>query len=150
MAVIPRLEPQPGGLDDAACVDLGGASGHSEASAFGSRELYIGQRDLEGEACCAVATWAVERVDRHDLERPLVRGAEHHGGGDARTVGLEPARGADAPAVTRHEAGKPHSGCGVERSFPASLLKSRNSSVITAQTVWLPRSSGPVAQQPSR
>ena len=45
---------------------------------------------------------------------------------------------------------KPHSGRGVERSFPAARLKTRNSSVITAQTVWLPRSSGPVAQQPSR
>ena len=45
---------------------------------------------------------------------------------------------------------KPHSGRGVERSFPAARLKARNSSVTTAQTVWLPRSSGPVAQQPSR
>ena len=45
---------------------------------------------------------------------------------------------------------KPHSGRGVERSFPAARLNARNSSVITAQTVWLPRSSGPVAQHASR
>src|SRR5690242_7671351 len=46
--------------------------------------------------------------------------------------------------------GKPSSGCGVERSFPALRLKLRNSSVTIEQTVWLPTSSGPVAQQPSR
>src|SRR5712672_2861151 len=46
--------------------------------------------------------------------------------------------------------GKSYSGTGVERSFPASLEKARNSSVITTQTVWEPKSRGAVLQQPSR
>src|SRR6478609_6187279 len=45
-------------------------------------------------------------IDRHDLERALVGGAEHDGCGDARTVGLEPARGANAPAVAGLETGE--------------------------------------------
>ena len=91
-----------------------------------------------------------QRFDRDDLERADVRGAEHDRRRDARLVRLEPARGADAPAVAGPSPSKPHSGRGVERSFPAARLKTRNSSVTTAQTVWLPTSSGPVAQQPSR
>src|SRR6516225_1221842 len=46
--------------------------------------------------------------------------------------------------------GKPNSGNGVERSLPRDLENSRNAEVITAQTVWLPMSSRPVLQQPSR
>jgi hypothetical protein len=46
--------------------------------------------------------------------------------------------------------GKPNSGLGVERSLPRDFENSRNAAVITAQTVWLPKSSGPVLQQPSR
>src|SRR5262249_20028582 len=39
---------------------------------------------------------------------------------------------------------------GVERSLPQDLENSRNAAVMTAQTVWLPMSSRPVSQQPSR
>jgi hypothetical protein len=45
---------------------------------------------------------------------------------------------------------KPNSGIGVERSLPRDLENSRNAAVMTAQTVWLPMSSRPVSQQPSR
>ena len=54
------------------------------------------------------------------------------------------------PAVTRLEAREAPVGRGVERSFPARRLNVRNSSVMTAQTVWLPVSSSQVAQDPSR
>lgn len=43
-----------------------------------------------------------------------------------------------------------YSGIGVIRSLPIRRWCSRNSDVTTAQIVWLPRSSGPVRQQPSR
>ena len=73
------------------------------------------------------------------------------------TAGAQPASWASSQrAAHTHQRspgespGKPHSGRGVERSLPAIALNSRNSAVITAQTVWLPTSSGPVAQQPSR
>ena len=46
--------------------------------------------------------------------------------------------------------GKPYGGIGVDRSLPIERWCSRNSAVTTAQIVWLPRSSGPVLQQPSR
>ena len=45
---------------------------------------------------------------------------------------------------------KPNSGIGVERSLPRDFENSRNGAVMTAQTVWLPMSSRPVSQQPSR
>ena len=79
-----------------------------------------------------------------------MRGAEDDGRRDA---GLVASSQRDAQTHQRSPGcspSKPHSGRGVERSLPAARLKARNSSVITAQTVWLPRSSGPVAQQPSR
>ncbi len=45
-----------------------------------------------------------QRLDRHRLERALVRGAENDGGRDSRAVGVEPPRGAHAPAVARLQA----------------------------------------------
>ena len=60
---------------------------------------------------------------------------------------LPPCR-TQTPAVTRFQAGK--SIFGGSLIIPAALLKLRNSFVITAHTVWLPRSSGLVWQQPSR
>ena len=45
---------------------------------------------------------------------------------------------------------KPNSGRGVERSLPRAREKARNSGVTRTQTVWRPRSAGPVLQQPSR
>ena len=41
-------------------------------------------------------------------------------------------------------------GIGVIRSLPMPRWCSRNAAVTTAQIVWLPRSSGPVRQHPSR
>jgi cell division protease FtsH len=46
--------------------------------------------------------------------------------------------------------GKPNSGTGVDKSLPRDFENARNSAVMTAQTVWLPMSSWPVLQQPSR
>ena len=91
-----------------------------------------------------------QRLDRHDLERPHVRRPEDDLRRQAGLVRLEPARAQRHQRSPGCRPSKPHSGRGVERSFPAARLKSRNSSVITAQTVWLPTSSGPVEQQPSR
>ena len=45
-------------------------------------------------------------VDRHHLERPRVRRAEHHRRRAAGVVGLEPARRAHAPAVAGREPGE--------------------------------------------
>ena len=73
------------------------------------------------------------------------------------TAGAQPASHASSQrAAHTHQRSpgespaKPHSGRGVARSLPTLALNSRNSAVMTAQTVWLPTSSGPVAQQPSR
>ena len=73
------------------------------------------------------------------------------------TGGAQPARCASShrSAQTHQRSpgaspANPHSGLGVERSLPARRLNSRNSSLVMQQTVWLPTSSGPVAQQPSR
>ena len=44
VAVVPRLEPQPGGLDDASRVDLRRAGGHSESIGVWGAKLYVGQR----------------------------------------------------------------------------------------------------------
>jgi hypothetical protein len=44
----------------------------------------------------------------------------------------------------------PYSGRGVDRSLPRYFDNARNSAVITAQTVCMPRSSGPVSQQQLR
>src|SRR6516165_6254052 len=60
------------------------------------------------------------------------RGAQRH----QRSPGLRP--------------GNPNSGIGVERSLPRDLENARNGAVITVQTVWLPKSSREVSQQPSR
>src|ERR1051326_4498120 len=60
------------------------------------------------------------------------RGAHRH----QRSPGLRP--------------GKPNSGTGVDRSLPRDLENSRKEAVITTHTVWLPKSSRPVLQQPSR
>jgi hypothetical protein len=38
----------------------------------------------------------------------------------------------------------------VLKSFPLDIENAKNSSVISAHTVWLPRSSAPVSQQPER
>ena len=46
--------------------------------------------------------------------------------------------------------GNRYSGTGVIRSLPIRSWCSRNAAVTTAQIVWLPRSSGPVRQHPSR
>jgi hypothetical protein len=62
----------------------------------------------------------------------LQRGAHKH----QRSPGFKP--------------GKPNSGTGVDKSLPRDFENARNSVVMTAQTVWLPTSSWPVLQQPSR
>lgn len=73
------------------------------------------------------------------------------------TGGAKPARRASSQrAAQRHQRSpgespaKPYSGRGVERSFPAALLKFRNAALTSAQTTCSPISSGPVLQQPSR
>ena len=77
---------------------------------------------------------------------------------EARTTGAAtPSRKARSQfgAVTHHRSpgrrpGNRNWGAGVDRSLPIDLWWARNSSVITAQMVWLPRSWGPVVQHPSR
>src|ERR1051326_512904 len=73
------------------------------------------------------------------------------------TLGGCPARNASCQrGAHRHQRSpsfnpaKPNSGRGVERSLPRDFENSRNSSVITTHTVWLPTSCGLVLQQPSR
>ncbi len=46
--------------------------------------------------------------------------------------------------------GKLNSFLGVDRSLPLAFENVKNSSVIIAQTVWVPTSPSPVLQQPSR
>jgi hypothetical protein len=80
-------------------------------------------------------------------ESTLVRGAQD----DSRRLAcLEcflPARHQRSPGF---RPGKPNSGTAVERSLPRDLENSRKAEVITTQIVWLPTSSRPVSQQPSR
>ena len=45
-----------------------------------------------------------QRLDRHDLQRALVRGGQDDARGGARLVGLQPADGDDAPPVARLQA----------------------------------------------
>ena len=85
-------------------------------------------------------------VEGDDAEGVLVGSFKHDGAGGTCLKHLQPAGGADAPAVASLEAGK----AGVERSLPRRREVARNSSLTMAQTVWTPRSSGPVLQQPSR
>ena len=91
-----------------------------------------------------------EELEGDDLEGVLVGGFEDDGAGGSGLLYLEPARGADAPAIAGFEAGKPYCGMGVERSLPRALEASRKGRLTTQQMVWTPRSSGPVSQQPVR
>ena len=70
-----------------------------------------------------------------------------------RPAARRPPRAPRASAPRRRTSGRPatspgniHCGCGVTRSFPAATENSRNSSVITAQTTWKPRSAPAVWQ----
>jgi hypothetical protein len=83
------------------------------------------------------------------VESAFVRGAQDHAGSLAGLKRFLPTRGAEAPTVAGFKR-KPNSGTGVERSLPLDLENARNAAVMTAQTVWLPTSSRPVSQQPSR
>ena len=82
-----------------------------------------------------------------ELERRGVRRLEHHGRRDSRLECLLPARGDDAPPVARHEAGKHPLRLRRRRGRSRRTTEnSRNSSVITAQTTWKPRSEPSVRQ----
>jgi hypothetical protein len=81
------------------------------------------------------ASWVARKTTRGALPASSAscqRGAQRH----QRSPGFRPR--------------KPISGIGVERSLPRDLENPRNAAVMTAQTVWLPMSSRPVSQQPSR
>ena len=81
---------------------------------------------------------------RDELERRRVRRLEHDRRRDARLERLLPARGDHTPAIARPEArGTSTAAAASTRSFPAATENSRNSSVITAQTTWKPRSEPP-------
>ena len=94
---------------------------------------------------------ALEILQRTPRQRAFMRGPQD----DARGRHSPPAPAASVartgtsgrPAATRRSR---IPAAGVDRSLPAAWLNSRNAAVITAQTVWLPTSSGPVLQQPSR
>ena len=64
--------------------------------------------------------------------------------------GFLPALGAQAPAVAGFETGKTNFRYRRRQIVATRFGESRKASVITTQTVWLPTSSGPVLQQPSR
>ena len=92
-----------------------------------------------------------QHVERDDPQHRLVGRGQHDRGRHAVAVGARPVDRGDAPAVARHAGpGSGTAGIGVPRSLPMLRWCSRNSAVTTAQMVWLPRSSGPVLQQPSR
>ena len=77
-------------------------------------------------------------------------GAQDHAG---RLAGLKCFLPTGAQRHQRSPGFRPrklNSGIGVERSLPRDLENSRKAAVMTAQTVWLPMSSCPVSQQPSR
>ena len=74
-----------------------------------------------------------------------------------RTLGAHPAFLASTHlSAHKHHAspgfnpGKLNSFLGVERSLPCAFENVKKSSVIMAQTVWVPTSPSPVLQQPSR
>jgi len=79
-----------------------------------------------------------------------MRRLQHDGRRDTRVECLVPALSNEAPAVADSSPGNIHCGWGVTRSFPRERVNSRNSSVMTAQTTWTPRSPEPVRQYPSR
>lgn len=74
-----------------------------------------------------------------------------------RTLGAHPAFLASTHlSAHKHHAspgfkpGKLNSFLGVDRSLPCAFENVKKSSVIMAQTVWVPTSPSPVLQQPSR
>src|SRR5258708_35790175 len=90
----------------------------------------------------------LEIGERAVAQCAFVGGTQDHARRLACLERLLPAGSAEAPPGLRP--GKPNSGIGVERSLPLDLENARKAAVITAHTVWLPTSSGPVSQQPSR
>ena len=84
------------------------------------------------------------------VQSAFVRGAQDHAGSLAGLKRFLPTRCTQAPTVTGFQAAKAELRTGVERSLPLDLENARNAAVMTAQTVWLPTSSRPVSQQPSR
>jgi hypothetical protein len=98
------------------------------------------------------------KVDRESLkisERAvsqctLMRGAQDDPGRLVCFKCLLPTRGAQAPTVAWFQAREAKLWHRVDKSLPRDFENARNSVVMTAQTVWLPTSSWPVLQQPSR
>jgi hypothetical protein len=84
-----------------------------------------------------------EHLQRNQFQDRLVGGGEYDRGGDSVVVVTHQRSPGRRP-------GKRNRGMGVIRSLPIERWWSRNSTVTTAQIVWLPRSSGPVLQEPSR
>ena len=105
---------------------------------------------LEGRRLDAGRGVGLERGEGAPLERAGVRGLEHH-------PGAMPASYASCQRdAQRHQRspgtspGKPWAGIGVLRSLPCARENSRNSPVMTTQTLCTPSSSPPLSQQPSR
>ena len=73
--------------------------------------------------------------ERAVVEGAFVRSPQNHAGRLARLERFLPARRTQTPASPGLRPGKPNCGIGVERSLPQDLENSRNSAVMTAQTV---------------
>lgn len=92
----------------------------------------------------------LQRLQRHHLEHGDVGRRQHDVRRRSFTVRSGPVVGGHAPPVARHQTGESVVGHGRRQIVAIPRWCSRNSAVTTAQIVWLPRSWGPVVQQPSR
>ncbi len=75
---------------------------------------------------------------------------QDHAGRTARLQRFAPAGRTQAPAVAGPQAGKAELGHRRRKIIAGGFGKLQKRGIMTAQTVWLPRSSGLVLQQPSR
>lgn len=88
----------------------------------------------EGESGAGTEDMALEGSERDEVEDAFVAGFQDDRRSAAGLVGFHPTQGAQAPSVAGLEPWGNAMGLGVERSFPASRLKVRNSAVTCAQT----------------
>jgi hypothetical protein len=91
-----------------------------------------------------------QRIHRNYLSGARMSRPQDHFWSATGVVGLQPPSRTHAPAVTRRQPGEAPFRAWGGQVVAGMGLNSRNFAVTIEQTVWLPTSSGPVAQQPSR
>ena len=84
------------------------------------------------------------------VQSAFVRGAQDHAGSLAGLKRFLPTRCTQAPTVTGFQAAKAELRHRRRKIVATGFGKREKRGVMTAQTVWLPTSSRPVSQQPSR